>query len=175
MWVKLIDRPGQRQVVVVRRPWPWEKSRPLYLNVSLWQQLSQPGRDLLILRETCWLTGLPWFSPNVYQAAVVGAAAVAIAQGFQGEVVGALLASGLAGVAGTQVWRLARPELRELAIDRETLALAERRGYDRPVAAQALARAIEQVARLEERPRLTALETLRCQALQAVQANFSSP
>jgi hypothetical protein len=52
-------------------PLPWNQQRPILINFDLWHRLSKPQRDLLILRNVSWLTGVKWFKPDIYQGVVL--------------------------------------------------------------------------------------------------------
>jgi hypothetical protein len=168
MMTKLVSKPEQRVVVDSPFPMPWMTERPIWINFSLWEQLSQPEQDMLILRTVSWLTEIKWFQPSLYQGvALLGAAGAAI-EAVQGDPVGILVAGGLSALAVTQIWRNNRNPKIELAADEVAIKVAQRRGYSEREAARHLIDAIEAVAEIEGRPNLNFIELLRCQNLRTI-------
>jgi hypothetical protein len=168
MMTKLISKPEQSIVVDAPFPTPWMRERPVWINFDLWEQLSRPQRDLLVLRTVSWVTGVRWFRPNLYQGLVLVGLLGAIAEAVQGDAVGVLAAGGLGAIAGTQVWRNNRSPRTELDADEAAIRVAQRRGYTEADAAHHLLSAIEAVSRIEGRPGLNFTELLRCQNLRAI-------
>jgi hypothetical protein len=168
MLTKLVSRPNQAAVIDKTFPLPWHRSRPVYINFDLWGQLSRPQRDLLLLRTVCWLTGVRWFQPSIYQGLVVAGLVGTLVELSQGDAVGAVTAGGLTALAGTQIWRGSQGPETDLAADEAAVSVAQRRGYNEREAAFHLAEAIEVVAAIERRGGLDFTELLRCQNLRAL-------
>ena len=168
MLTRLVSQPGQPIVIRADFPLPWHRSRPIYINFRLWQQLSQTQQDLLLLRTVSWLTAVQWFKPDWVKGLAIAGLVGTLVEGIQGDAVGLLTAGGLTALAGTQVWRGNRSPQRELEADETAVQVAERRGYERSQAAQSLMSAIETVAALERREQLNFTELLRYQNLRAI-------
>ena len=167
MWIDIMPTAGLGTAIASPFPYPWQRRRRIEINVALWLTMPRPQRDLLMLRQCCWLMGVRWFVPNWYQAVMVlGLVNGAIELG-QADALGVLVSGGLVGVAGAQVWRLNRRSEREIEADREAIVTARRRGYDREAAARHLLDGIEAAARLAGRPGLEFNEVLRCQHLRS--------
>ena len=164
MATKLVSKPEQRVVVDSTFPMPWVSDRPIWINFDLWDRLSRPQRDLLILRTVSWLTGVKWFRPSLYQGVVLAGIVGGIVELVQGDPVGIVAASGLTAIAGAQIWRANRSTQTELDADEAALRVAQRRGYEEPEAARHLLSAIEAVAEIEGRS-LNFIELLRSQNL----------
>jgi hypothetical protein len=173
MLTKVVSKPEQSQVIDSPFPLPWAQDRPIYINFDLWRRLSQPQRDLLILRTVAWLTGIKWFKPDLYQGVVAAGAIGAIVQLVQGDAVGVVVASGLSGLAATQIWRNTRSSQSQLDADEAAIKVAIRRGYTEAEAAQQLLSAIEAVGKIEGRSSLNFTELIRSQNLRAI-AGLSS-
>ncbi|MFG3816691.1 DUF3318 domain-containing protein [Limnothrix redekei] len=78
MTIKIVGRSEQPQVLSSALPLPWQRERPIYVNFELWRRIPRPQRDLLMLRQSCWVMGVRWVEPNWYQgAALVGLASAA--------------------------------------------------------------------------------------------------
>ena len=167
MVTKLVSKPEQRVVVDSTFPMPWVSDRPIWINFDLWDRLSRPQRDLLILRTVSWLTGVKWFRPSLYQGVVLAGVVVGIVELVQGDPVGIIAASGLTAIAGAQIWRANRSIQTELDADEAALRVAQRRGYEEPEAARHLLSAIEAVAEIEGRS-LNFIELLRSQNLRSI-------
>lgn len=167
MATKLISKPEQRFVVDSTFPMPWGRDRPIWINFDLWERLSRPQRDLLILRTVSWLTGVKWFRPNLYQGVVLAGVVGGIVELVQGDPVGIVAASGLTAIAGAQIWRANRSTQTELDADEAALRVAQRRGYEEAEAARHLLSAIEAVAEIEGRS-LNFTELLRSQNLRSI-------
>lgn len=168
MTVKLVSRPEQFSVLVAPFPLPWKRDRPIYVNFDLWRRIPRPQRDLLMLRQACWVMGVRWVEPSWYQGAALVGLASAAWQMSQGDALGAVASGGLAGLAGWQIWRNTQRTERELEADLDAISVANRRGYSEPEAARALLEGIETVAQLERRPGMEFVELLRCQRLRAI-------
>ncbi|MEM8602952.1 MAG: DUF3318 domain-containing protein [Cyanobacteria bacterium P01_H01_bin.121] len=168
MFVRLLSKPGQRQLIAAEFPRPWQRNRAVTLNLDLWQQLSQPQRDLLMLRTVSWLLQIQWFKPDVYQGATVVGLLGTLIELSQGDLMGLVAAAGLTGLAGLQVWRLNRSDQREVDADLGAIKVAIRRGYQEAAAAEHLLGAIEAQALLEGQRSLTFIELLRCQKLKTM-------
>ena len=167
MATKLVSKPEQRVVVDSTFPMPWMSDRPIWINFDLWDRLSRPQRDLLILRTVSWLTGVKWFRPSLYQGVVLAGVVGGIVELVQGDPVGIVAASGLTAIAGAQIWRANRSTQTELDADEAALRVAQRRGYEEPEAARHLLSAIEAVAEIEGRS-LNFIELLRSQNLRSI-------
>lgn len=168
MMTKLISKPEQPVVIDYPFPMPWRQERPIWINFDLWNRLSRPQRDLLILRTVSWLTGIKWFKPNLYQGLVAAGAVGAVFELVQVDVVGIAVAGGLAAIAGTQIWRKNKSTQTELDADEAAIRVAQRRGYNEMEAARHLLSAIETVAQIEGRPSLSFVELIRCQNLRSL-------
>jgi len=167
MATKLVSKPEQRVVVDSTFPMPWVSDRPIWINFDLWDRLSRPQRDLLILRTVSWLMGVKWFRPSLYQGVVLAGIVGGIVELVQGDPVGIVAASGLTAIAGAQIWRANRSTQTELDADEAALRVAQRRGYEEPEAARHLLSAIEAVAEIEGRS-LNFIELLRSQNLRSI-------
>lgn len=168
MFCKILDKPEQPTVIAVDFPLPWQQSRPIMINFDLWSQLSRPQRDLLLLRTVSWVKSVQWFKPDLYQGLVVAGVIGTLFELAQGDAIGAVTASGLTGLAGSQIWRSSRSDQRELDADEAAMRTAQRRGYSEAEAARALMEAIEISATLERRSGLSFTELLRCQNLRTI-------
>jgi len=167
MATKLVSKPEQRVVVDSTFPMPWMSDRPIWINFDLWNRLSRPQRDLLILRTVSWLTGVKWFRPSLYQGVVLAGVVGGIVELVQGDPVGMIAAGGLTAIAGAQIWRANRNTQTELDADEAALRVAQRRGYEELEAARHLLSAIETVAEIEGRS-LNFIELLRSQNLRSI-------
>ena len=168
MMTKIVSKPEQSQVIDSSLPLPWNRQRLIYINFDLWRRLSKPQRDLLLLRNVSWLTGIKWFKPDIYQGVVVAGLLGAIVELVQVDAVGVLVAGGLTAIATTQIWRSSRSSQTELNADEGAIRVAQRRGYNETEAAQHLLSAIESVAKIEARPGLDFTELIRQQNLRAI-------
>lgn len=168
MMTKIVSKPEQTLVIDSPFPLPWNQQRPIFINFDLWRRLSKPQRDLLLLRTVCWLTGVKWFKPDVYQGVVVAGLLGAMVELVQRDAVGVVVAGGLSAIALTRIWRTSRSRESELNADEAAIRVAQRRGYSQTEAAGHLLSAIEAVARLEGRPSLDFTELIRCQNLRAI-------
>ncbi len=168
MRTKIVSKPEQAKVIDSPFPLPWNQDRPIYINFDLWRRLSKPQRDLLLLRNVSWLTGVKWFKPDIYQGVVVAGVLGAMVELVQADAVGVVVAGGLTAIATTQIWRSSRSSQSELNADEAAIRVAQRRGYNETEAAQHLLSAIEAVAQLEGRPGLNFTELIRCQNLRVI-------
>ncbi|NJP12545.1 MAG: DUF3318 domain-containing protein [Leptolyngbyaceae cyanobacterium RU_5_1] len=168
MMTKLASKPEQSVVIDSPFPMPWTMERLVWINFNLWNQLSRPQQDLLILRTVSWLTSIKWFRPNLYQGLVLVGALGVIMEAVQGDATGVVVAGALGAIAGTQIWRSNHDTQRELDADEAAIQVAQRRGYSDIEAARHLLSAIEAVAEIEGRPSLNFVELLRCQNLRAI-------
>jgi len=168
MRTKIASKPEQAKVIDSPFPLPWNQERPIYINFDLWRRLSKPQRDLLLLRNVSWLTGVKWFKPDIYQGVVVAGVLGAMVELVQADAVGVVVAGGLTAIATTQIWRGSRSSQSELNADEAAIRVAQRRGYNETEAAQHLLSAIEAVAQIEGRPGLNFTELIRCQNLRAI-------
>lgn len=168
MLTKIVSKPEQSQVIYSPFPQPWSPERPIYINFDLWRRLPAPQRDMLILSTVSWLIGIKWFKPDLYQGVVVAGLLGGVVQLVQGDAVGVVVATGLAGLAGTQIFSKNRSTQSLVSADEAAIKVAQRRGYTEVEAAQNLLSAIEAVPRIEGRPGLDFTELLRCQNLRAI-------
>lgn len=168
MMTKIVSKPEQSQVIDSSLPLPWNRERLIFINFDLWRRLSKPQRDLLLLRNVTWLTGVKWFKPDIYQGVVLAGLLGAIVELVQADAVGVLVAGGLTAIATTQIWRSSRSSQTELNADEVAIRVAQRRGYNETEAAQHLLSAIESVAKIEGRPGLDFTELIRQQNLRAI-------
>ncbi len=168
MVIKIVDQPNAAQTIASDFPYPWQKSRPITINFGRWQKLSRSQRDLLFLREVCWLTGMRWFEPQWQQGVILLGAVITAFEFAQGDGVGAIAAGALAGSAGWQLWNQKRSPEREAEADRAAIAIAERRGYDGIAAAKGLLTGIEAIAQFDNNGGLSFTEQVRCQTLRGM-------
>ncbi len=168
MITKIISKPELALVIDSAFPLPWNQQRPIFINFDLWHRLSKPQRDLLILSNVSWLTGVKWFKPDIYQGVVLTGLLGAIVELTQADAVGVVVAGGLTAIATTQIWRGSRSSETQLNADEAAIRVAQRRGYSQTEAAQHLLSAIEAVAQIEGRPSLNFTELIRCQNLRAI-------
>jgi len=168
MLTTILDKPDQRKVISAEFPLPWRRERLIQINFERWRRLSSPQRDLLLLRTMGWLLEIRWFKPDVLQGAMAVGAVGTLIQLTQGDAIGIVVAAGLTGVAGLQIWRNSRSVRLELEADATALRIAQRRGYTEVGAAHHLLAGIEAIAGLEERLQLTFTELVRCQNLRAI-------
>lgn len=172
MLTKIVSKPQQKAVIESPFPLPWSQERPIYINFDLWRRLPKPQRDILLLRTVCWLIGVKWFKPDIYQGVVLAGLLGGIIELVQGDAVGIVVATGMSAIAGTQIWRSTRSTQSELDADENAIKVATRRGYSETEAAQHLMSAIEAVAEMEGRSGLNFTELVRSQNLKAI-AGFS--
>jgi len=166
MYTKIIPKPQQSRLIETPFPFPWQQgARPIYINFDLWTDLSRGERDLALLRAVCWLTGIKWFKPDLYQGIIVAGLIGAGVEAGQGDAIGLLISGGLAVLAGSQIWRKTRSVQTELDADEAAIRVAQRRGYDVEEAAQALLSSIEKIAEIEARSSLSFAELVRVQNL----------
>ena len=169
MMCKLRHRPEQPVVIDTSLPLPWQRdSRPVCLNLDLWNQLPESQRDLMLLRIVSWLTEVRWFKFDLYRSLTVAGLVGTLVELSQGDAIGLLVAGGLMVLGTRQIWRSHRSIQRELDADELALQVAQRRGYAENDAARHLLAAIESIARIEGRPTLNFSELLRCQNLKAI-------
>ena len=168
MMTKIVSKREQPQVIDSAFPLPWQPERRILINFDLWRRLSQPQRDLLLLRTVSWLTTVKWFKPDIYQGVVLAGVVGATVEMLQGDIVGTVVAGGLSAIASTRIWRFYRSSQFELNADEAAIGVAQRRGYKEAEAAEHLLSAIEAVPKLEKRRHLDFLELVRCQNLRAI-------
>jgi len=169
--LELNDR--QPAVIAADLPRPWKDTHAVTLNLGLWFQLAPAQRDLLFLRQVCWVTQTRLLSPGGYQLGVLAGLGVSGLELAQGDALGVLAGAGVAALAGLQVWRSLHGPKADIAADDKAVQVAQRRGYSQADAATALMDAIEAVPTLEGRRGLSVSELIRCQNLRA-QAGLSS-
>jgi hypothetical protein len=168
MFTKIKSKPEQPAVIMAQLPKPWDRTRPVCINFDLWSQLPKPQRDLLILRTVNWLGSVRWLKPDLYQGLVAAGIVGTVFELVQGDIIGAVTAGGLTGLAGSQIWRNNYSSQRELEADEAAVRVAVRRGYSETDAARHLMAAIESVSQIEGRIQLDFTELLRVQNLKAI-------
>ncbi|WP_017654718.1 DUF3318 domain-containing protein [Fortiea contorta] len=168
MTVKIVSKPEQTQVIDAEFPSPWNRERPIYINFDLWQRLTKPQRDLLLLQMVSWLTGVKWFKPDVYQGVVLAGVLGGLVELVQSDIVGVGIAAGLSAIALLRIWRTNKSPESELNADAVAIRVAQRRGYSQAQAAEHLLSAIETVAKIEGHSGLNFSELIRCQNLRAI-------
>ncbi|HEY9711709.1 MAG TPA: DUF3318 domain-containing protein [Oculatellaceae cyanobacterium] len=168
MLTKILSKPQQSRVIESPFPVPWSQDRPIFINFDLWRRLPKPQRDLLLLRAVCWLLGIKWFKPDLYQGLSLAGLLGGIIELAQADAVGVVVAGSLSAIAATQVWRSTRSSQTELDADEAAIKVATRRGYTETEAAQYLLAGIEAVAELEGRSGLDFTELIRSQNLKAI-------
>ncbi|HEY9729835.1 MAG TPA: DUF3318 domain-containing protein [Chroococcales cyanobacterium] len=168
MLTKIVSRPQQSTVIETPFPYPWSRSRSIYVNFDLWRRIPKAQRDVLMLRAVSWLINIKWFKPDIYQGIVLVGLLGGIVELAQGDAVGTVVATGLSAIAGTQIWRSTRSSQRELDADEAAIQVATRRGYTESEAARHLLAGIETVAQIERRPSLDFTELVRTQNLKAI-------
>lgn len=168
MMTKIVSKPEQRRIIDSPLPLPWQQQRQVYINFDLWRRLSKPQRDLLLLSNISWLTGIKWFKPDVYQGVVLAGILGATVELVQSDPVGVVIGAGLSAFASAQIWRNSRSSKVELEADEAAIKVAQRRGYSETEAAGYLLSAIETAAQIEKRPSLNFVDLIRCQNLRAI-------
>ncbi|MGD2181842.1 DUF3318 domain-containing protein [Lusitaniella coriacea] len=173
MLVKISSQPQQAKVLETPFPLPWKSgTRPIYINFDLWQRLSTPQRDLLLLRSVSWVLGIQWFKADWQRGVALAGIVGSLFELSQGDAVGVLVAGGLSAIALRQIWRSNRSAKTEIDADEAAIKVAQRRGYSAVEAAEALLETLESVAKLEGRSNLNFTELIRAQNLRAI-ANLS--
>jgi hypothetical protein len=153
---------------------PWKgKTKSIYINFDLWQNLSRPQRDLILLRAVSWLVGIKWLEINWYQGLTLVSLGGITAEFLQGDALGVIIAGGLSAIALNQIWRKNRSQEKEIEADETAVKIATRRGYDEAEATRALLDGIQLIAEIEGRSGLNFLELLRIQNLK-IKAKFLS-
>jgi hypothetical protein len=170
MYCKIVENSQQAQVITAKLPRPGQETRPIQINFELWKKLTQPQRDLLLLHTVSWLTSIQWFKPNLYQGVAAAGAGLALLELLQTNAAGIITFAGLTALAVVQIWRQNRSQDLQIAADEKAIQVAQRRGYTKTEAAQALIEAIEAAAQIEGRANLSFTELVRCQALRAIAA-----
>ncbi|MGA1409219.1 MAG: DUF3318 domain-containing protein [Prochlorotrichaceae cyanobacterium] len=168
MYIKIQNKPEQRQVLEMSFPQPWQRQKVIQINFDLWQRLDKGQRDLILLRSVSWLLGVKWFKPDIYQGATAVGLVASLGEFFEGDLVGLVAAGGLTVVAALQVWRINRSPQRELEADEAGIRIATRRGYTEMEAAKNLYTGIERLAQLEGRGQLDFAQLMRCQNLKTI-------
>ncbi|RCJ31996.1 hypothetical protein A6770_19295 [Nostoc minutum NIES-26] len=168
MTTKIVSKPQQAKVIDAAFPLPWNRERPIYINFDLWNRLTKPQRDLLLLQKVSWLTGVKWFKPELYQGVVLLGLLGGVLESAQSDVVGVAVAGGLSAIAGLRIWRTNKSQESELNADMAAIRVAGRRGYSEVEAAQHLLSAIEAIAEIEGHSSLNFSELIRCQNLRAI-------
>ncbi|MBO3463245.1 DUF3318 domain-containing protein [Aetokthonos hydrillicola Thurmond2011] len=167
MMTKIFSKPQQAKVIDASFPLPWNSQRPIYINFDLWGRLNTAQRDLLLLHTVCWLTGVKWYKPDIYQGIAVAGLLGGLVELSQRDPVGIITAGGLTTLALLRIWRNNRSQESEINADDAAIRVALRRGYSETEAAQHLLSAIETVAKIEGRSTLNFTELIRSQNLRA--------
>lgn len=168
MMTKIVSKPEQSQVIDAAFPLPWSQDRPIYINFDLWRRLTKPQRDLLLLHQVSWLTGVKWIQPDIYQGVFLAGLLGGVVEVAQSDVIGVIISGGLSALAGVRIWRINQSQASQLKADTTAVFIAQRRGYSEAEAAQHLLTAIETVAKIEGRSGLDFNELIRCQNLRAI-------
>ncbi|MBE9057704.1 DUF3318 domain-containing protein [Sphaerospermopsis sp. LEGE 08334] len=168
MMTKIVSKPEQNKVIDAAFPLPWSQDRPIYINFDLWRRLTKPQRDLLLLHQVSWLTGVKWIQPDIYQGVFLAGLLGGVVEVAQSDVVGVIISGGLSALAGVRIWRMNQSQASQLKADKTAVLIAQRRGYSEAEAAQHLLTAIETVAKIEGRSGLDFNELIRCQNLRAI-------
>ena len=174
MTSRIVSNSRQPEVIKTPFPKPWKSSHPVLINFDLWSALSEPQRDLLFLREVCWLRAVRLIKVDAYQGVAAAGLLGFLVELAQFDAIGMVSAGGLSAFAGVQIWRNSRGQQAEIEADDAALKVAQRRGYTISDAAMALHDAIEQVALLEGRSGLSFVELMRCQNLRGYAVSASS-
>jgi Protein of unknown function (DUF3318) len=161
---RLVSDARQSEVIKTEFPKPWKVTHPVSINFELWGNLSEAQRDLLFLRETCWLSAVNVLKLDLYQGIAAAGLLGFMVELAQLDAIGMISAGGLSAFAGSQIWRNSRNDKAEIEADEAAIQVAQRRGYSQREAAQHLLEAIEAVAHLENRSSSFS-ELLRCQNL----------
>ncbi|OLP19711.1 hypothetical protein BST81_04000 [Leptolyngbya sp. 'hensonii'] len=164
----IVSRPGQRKVIETLFPKPWAWERKILINFDLWDRLTKPQRDLVLLRTVTWLLEIRWFKPDLYQGLTLIGLVGTTVEFLQADAVGVAVAGTLSAIAANQIFRSNRNPRIELAADEAAIKVALRRGYTEKEAACHLISAIEAVAEIEQRSGLDFTELVRCQNLKAI-------
>lgn len=167
MKTRIVTDNQQAEIINVPFPKPWQVTHPVVINFDRWAKLSESQRDLIFMREVCWLTEVNVFKVDIYQGVTLAGGLGFLVELAQFDAIGMVAAGGLAAFSGAQIWRNSRSDQAEVDADDAALTLAQRRGYTEPEAAKALLDGIEAVAALEQRPILSFVELLRCQNLRS--------
>ena len=175
MLTKIQTQPQHSRVIDYQFPLPWQLGdRIIRINFSLWWELPQAERDLLLLGAVCRLAGIRWLKPDIYQGmTLVGTVGMGW-QLWQQDIVGILVAGGLTGLAARQLWQSYKSSERDIEADNQAIKVAVRRGYDNITAIASLLSGIEAITRIENRSTLNYLELLRCQNLRIQLSRYPS-
>lgn len=168
MTTKIIGKRDRTKAIDSPFPLPWQQERRISINFDLWSRLSQPQRDLILLRTVSWLAAVKWFKPDINQGIVLAGLLGTTVEMLQGDIVGTVVAGGLTAIAGNRIWRTYRSSQFEVNADEAAIRVAQRRGYNETQAAEHLLSAIEAVARIEGRSNLDFMELIRSQNLRAI-------
>lgn len=168
MYIKIQNKPEQRQVLDMSFPLPWQRQKTIGINFDLWQRLTQGQRDLLLLRSVSWILGVKWFKPDIYQGATAVGVVASLGEFFEGDLVGLVGAGGLTVLAAMQVWRINRSPQRELEADEAGVRIAVRRGYTEMEAAKHLYTGIERQSQLDGKTQLDFMQLMRSQNLKTI-------
>ncbi|MGC9503124.1 DUF3318 domain-containing protein [Baaleninema sp.] len=168
MMTKIVSQPTLPKVIETPFPLPWKRDRPIFINFDYWRDLSQPQRDLLLLRTVCWQIEIRWFKFDLYRGLGLAGILATSVEVMQGDPVGIVAAGGFTAIALNQVWRQTKTSESELAADEAAIAVAQRRGYTQAEAAKHLLSAIKASADIEGRPGLSFTELIRAQNLRAI-------
>jgi len=168
MKTKIVSQPQQATAIDYPLPWPWTQERLIRINFELWNQLTVPQRDLILLSAVHWLTASNWLKPDWYQGLFLAGTAGGIVELVQGDAIGTVVAAGLSAIALNQIRRTNRSLERELEADAAAIRVAQRRGYSEAEAAKHLLSGIQAIARLQGQAGPTFNQLIRCQNLRAI-------
>lgn len=172
MLTKVVSKPDQGDVINAELPFPWSSSRPIYINFDLWQRLPRSQRDMLLLRTVYWLLNVQWFKPGIEQFAVGGGLLASLFELSQRNSIGVIIAIAFSIGAVVKIWQNNDSQAAEIEADSSAIKMAQRRGYTATEAAESLISAIESVAKIKGKPRLSIDESIRCQKLRAIAGIF---
>jgi Protein of unknown function (DUF3318) len=167
MKTRLLLDDSQPCLITAAVPRPWQATHPISLNLSRWQQLSLPQRDLLFLRTVCWVIATNLLRPDWYQGLALTGLAGTLFELGRGDALGLVAAAGLTAFSGVQIWRSSHGITAEMAADQKAVEVAQRRGYSQAEAAAALIGALEALPQAENRS-LKVSELVRCQNLRSL-------
>ncbi len=170
--VKILSKPEQEKVIDASFPLPWHRERTIYINFDLWRNLTKQQRDLLLVRTASWLMGVQWFTPNIYQGVALAGLFAGLVESAQADAVGVVTAGGLSAIAIIKIWRNNHSQESEITADNAAIRLVQRRGYSEAEAAEHLLKAMEIVAKIEQRSTFNFIELIRCSNLRSM-AGFS--
>ena len=169
MLTKIVSKSGQLQVIETPFPFPWNrKNRLIYINFSLWCQLTEGQRDLLILRVILHLKDIYSFRFNLNRVILLFGILELFIKVLQKDALGISVFGVLIVIFIKQLWCNDRNIRKELDLDKETIKESLRRGYTKNTAAKNLLAGIENVAKLEGRAISKSKNLFRLEYLQSL-------